>query len=156
MERDVLERQAALGEGLEDVGELDHLVPRQGLGEVRDEIIGILQSQGKSQESVWNASLCALFRRETGVRGEPRLRYERLDVPKAGCVGGDRQRPEEALGGAHPALQLDAEHAAKAAQNALRVLVVRVRRQAGVMDLRDRVLLRAPLRDRQADLVLTP
>src|SRR6266404_251108 len=78
MEGDVLERQPALGEGLEDVGELDHLVPRQGLGEVRDEIIGILQSQGKSQESVRNASLCALFRRETGVRGEPRLRYERL------------------------------------------------------------------------------
>src|SRR5690242_21544948 len=31
---DVLERQAALGEGLEDVGELDHLVSRQGLGEI--------------------------------------------------------------------------------------------------------------------------
>ena len=67
MERDVLERQAALGEGLEHVGELDHLVPRQGLGEVRDEIIGILQSQGKSQKSVRDASLRALFRRETGV-----------------------------------------------------------------------------------------
>src|SRR5256885_10721088 len=108
MERDVLERQAALGEGLEDVRELDHLVPRQGLGEVRDEIIGILQSQGKSQESVRNASLRALFRRETGVRGEPRLRHERLDATEAGSVRGDRQRLQEALGGAYAALHLDA------------------------------------------------
>src|SRR5882672_2390396 len=94
MEGDVLERQAALREGLEDVGELDHLVPRQGLGEVRDEIIGILQSQGKSQESVRNASLRALLRRETGVRREPRLRHQRLDASETRSVGGDRQRLE--------------------------------------------------------------
>src|SRR5881628_3318249 len=65
-------------EGLEDVRELDHLVSRQGLGEVRDEVIGILQSQGKSQKSVRYASLRALFRRETRVGGEPRLRDQRL------------------------------------------------------------------------------
>src|SRR5256884_8337290 len=82
VEGDVLERQAALGEGLEDVAELDHLVPRQGLGEVRDEIIGILQSQGKSQKSVGNASLSTLFRCETRVRRQPRFGNERLDAPE--------------------------------------------------------------------------
>src|SRR5947199_8859140 len=89
---DVLEREAALGEGLEDVRELDHLVPRQGLGEVRDEVIGILQSQGKSQKSVRYASLRALFRRETRVGGEPRLRDQRLPTTGTGRVGRARQR----------------------------------------------------------------
>jgi hypothetical protein len=67
VEGDVLERQASLREGLEDIRKLDHLVPRQGLREVRDEVIGILQSQGKSQESVGNASLRALFCGQTRV-----------------------------------------------------------------------------------------
>src|SRR5438046_8807668 len=78
MEGDVLERQATLGEGLEDVRELDHLVPRQGLREVRDEVIGILQSQGTSQEAVRYAGLRGLFRREPRAGGEPRLRARRL------------------------------------------------------------------------------
>src|SRR5258708_5232333 len=92
-------REEARREGLEDVGDLDDLVPRQSLGEVRDESIGIVQAQGKSQESVRNASLRALFRRETGVRGEPRLRDQSLDAAQAGRVGGDRQRLEKALDG---------------------------------------------------------
>src|SRR5207249_10871207 len=125
-EGDVLERQATLGEGLEDVRELDHLVSRQGLGEVRDEVIGILQSQGISQKTVRYASLRALFRRETRVGGEPRLRDLRLHTTETGRVGRDRQRLEEPLGGPHAAFQLDAEHAAEASEDPFRELVIEV------------------------------
>src|SRR5439155_21952758 len=116
VEGDVLERQAALGEGLEDIREFDHLVPRQGLGEVRDEVIGILQSQGKSQKSVRYASLGALFRRETRVGGEAGLRNQRFHTAETRRMRRDRQRLQEPLVGPPAALQLDAEHAAKTAE----------------------------------------
>src|SRR3989454_5478351 len=58
VERHVLQGEPPLGEGLEDIRELDHLQLRQGLREVRDDVVGVLQSDGKSQEAVGNASPC--------------------------------------------------------------------------------------------------
>src|SRR3982074_3246008 len=55
VERHVLEGEPPLGEGLEDIRELDHLLLRQGLREVRDDVVGVLQSDGKSQEAIGDA-----------------------------------------------------------------------------------------------------
>src|SRR2546426_4583306 len=52
VERHVLQGEPPLGEGLEDIRELDHLLLRQGLREVRDDVVGVLQSDGKSQEAI--------------------------------------------------------------------------------------------------------
>src|SRR2546426_3521583 len=64
VERHVLQSEPPLGEGFEDIRELDHLLLRQGLREVRDDVVGVLQSDGKSQEAIGNASLRPGVRRE--------------------------------------------------------------------------------------------
>src|SRR2546425_6913845 len=94
VKRNVLQGEPPLREGLEDIGELDHLQLRQGLGEVRDDVVGILQSDGKSQEPVGNASPGPGLRGEHGMGCEPRLGHERLDASEARRMRRDRERAE--------------------------------------------------------------
>src|SRR5512145_3211746 len=89
------------------------------------------------------------------MRGNPWIGDQRLYAAETRRMHGDRQRLEEALGGPDPTLQLDTDHPAEATQNAFRELVIGMRSQTRVMDLRDGVLFSAPLGHCESDFVVT-
>src|SRR2546427_7722774 len=82
----VLQGEPPLGEGLKDIRELDHLLLRQGLREVRDDVVRVLQSDRESQEAIGNASPAPGVGREHRVGRESRLGDERLNAAETGRV----------------------------------------------------------------------
>src|SRR5260370_15430381 len=99
VKRDVLQGEPPFGEGLEDVRELDHrLQLRQAVGKIGDEVVGVLQSDRKSQEAIGNASPRPRLRREHRVRGQARLGHERLYAAETRGGGPHPTRAQAPLG----------------------------------------------------------
>src|SRR5687768_3863458 len=153
LERHVAQRHARPRILLRDIVNPDHALLLQGLGDVGDDVFGILDADAESEESIGNSDGGSRLARHMSVRAESRLDDERIDSPEARRVSDESQLPDELVGSLGPARHLDRHQAAESIELFLREGMIRVIGKSHVMNLSYLRASLAPLGDLQSVLI---
>src|SRR5690349_12440062 len=105
--------------------------------EVGDEVVDILDADGKANERVADAERAALLGRERGVRHDRGMLDEAFDAAQALGEREDLDALEETPGHGEIAVELGGDHAAEPLHLAPCKRMLRVARKTGIVDARD-------------------
>src|ERR1700683_997152 len=122
--------------------------------QVLDEILGRLNADRQAQQPVADAEARAILARQAGVRGRRRARQERVHTAQAWRDDREGHARGELVGAAGGPLELEAQHATEALEQALGALMPRMRLEPRIVHLRDGGVCGEELRDGKRAVIL--
>src|SRR5207237_10135884 len=126
----------------------------QCLFKILQQVLGRLDPDRQAQQRIPDAEAQAIFAREPGVRGGRRPSQQCMHAAEARRNDENAHLAGKLIGAARRALELEAQYAAEAGEQAAGARMSRMRLETGVIDARDRRVAFEKPRDPERAVVL--